>query len=187
MPKIIEETTPQPDPPPRTFLMEWTEEELGRLYVLSHRYEGDSTLPKEHWPFFPPSGSSRLYSVVPDKIAAKVRHIANARYPTTFQGVSDDKFIVTGRRGGKTTAMIAWLREQPSNRVIVTATEREAERLRREYNLEHYQVKAAERVRSGGLRGQQVTVGVDNADWVLSNILNVPVRKMSADSDVLPG
>lgn len=78
---------------------------------------------------------------------------------------------------GKTSALVAWLREDPDERTIVVATERQAVDLRRVHGLNDDQVRSASamqaRPSSKGLRPE---LAVDELDVVLAILLNRPVK-----------
>jgi hypothetical protein len=82
------------------------------------------------------------------------------------------KVLVTGRRGGKTTAMLAWLRANPEAVCICLSTV-EASRLAQENTdiaRERFLTVDGTRKLEGMIRPQ---VGVDNADIILARYLGV--------------
>jgi hypothetical protein len=128
-----------------------------------------------------------------------------------FPGGDEVKIIVTGRRGGKTTAMLQWLREAPEgeHRVLVCHSEMEAMRLWREVwhkqtadrpdremqpgDLESWQFVGplemrGEGVWSGVLMGRsgRVVLGFDNLDLWLQGLTHFEVGAASLTSEDAP-
>lgn len=84
--------------------------------------------------------------------------------------------IATPRGGGKTTRLVEWQKggkEQGKRRVILTATEADAEWLRREHGLVRSAAMSVERARTTLLAGQDVEIAVDNVDIVLRGLLRL--------------
>lgn len=86
--------------------------------------------------------------------------------------------IARGRRGGKTHALIAWVKQGEKtdsypgwSRVIVTHTLQDAEYLRKKGDLDYRQVFSVEEWRTARLGRRPVHVAVDNADLVLASYL----------------
>lgn len=87
--------------------------------------------------------------------------------------------LVAGRREGKTTKTIRWLLEGHAidrypgwSRVIVTATEHEARRLRKEYALQYHQVYSVRDWTGRYQRGfAGVEVALEDADRILYDIV----------------
>lgn len=91
--------------------------------------------------------------------------------------------IQTGRRGGKTTAMVERLKADPGA-VLVVATADERRRLVIEYDLKPEQVitpQSTEKLRGSA---RMPRVYVDNAEWVLSVLLgHAKVEGMSVGDE----
>lgn len=89
------------------------------------------------------------------------------------------KLIYRRRQGGKTYELVQWVKEgEPLDkypgwsRVILTYTEQDAKRIRREYDLEYHQVYAYRDLRDmHGAHRHNFKVGVDNADLLLQQLL----------------
>ena len=79
------------------------------------------------------------------------------------------------RRGGKTAAMLAWMRTNPES-VCVCFCAAEADRLHGENpDIARTRFLTPDSAKLG-LRGRhQIPIGVDNADLVLARFLGVPV------------
>lgn len=104
------------------------------------------------------------------------------------------RIIIRDRQGGKTTAMLKWIREAPKaeHRVIVTPTRLEAMRLLRENpDLESWQfvtipeVQSASNAWAGVLHrhGGHIVLGIDNLDVALSQLIHWPVGALSLTDD----
>lgn len=78
--------------------------------------------------------------------------------------------IQRGRGAGKTTELIAWLRENPIRKLVV-ATAAERDRLRHQYALTDVEYAQIVVARGSILRGTIGDVAVDNVDWVLAEYL----------------
>lgn len=98
------------------------------------------------------------------------------------------KLVITSRSGGKTATLLEWMRVA-DDRVMLCATAQEVDRLRqqnRDIDPERFQWPQS----MYRLRGRRVTVAVDNADWVLANLLRpfqVDVLSLTYESsDVYP-
>jgi hypothetical protein len=81
----------------------------------------------------------------------------------------------SGRQTGKTHHLVEWARERP-DRTIITADEREAERLRRTYDLTVEQVVSAQSWSRGHQRysSNPRELAVDNLDlWLYTQFGNV--------------
>ena len=91
-----------------------------------------------------------------------------------------------GPQRGKTTQMLRWFQER-SDRVIVVATIKEKDRLldmlpthlREDY--EPRIIPMRERIQLKGM--VEVQVGVDNLDWVIEQLLGVPVKYATITRD----
>lgn len=88
------------------------------------------------------------------------------------------KVIVNGRQSGKTYALVQWVREGVAtdsypgwSRVILTITINEAERLRRDYELDYRQVFSVNEWQTARIGRKPVEIAVDNADLVLASYL----------------
>ena len=98
------------------------------------------------------------------------------------------KVITAGRRGGKTTAMLEWMRAAPEgeHRVCVAHSRDYAMRLLRENpDLESWQFVAPHDITpqawSGVLRGRvgRIVLGIDNLDLILGPLLGQEVGAIS--------
>lgn len=99
------------------------------------------------------------------------------------------KLIATGRQGGKTEQMLAWLRDAPEgeHRVLVSHSREEAMRLLRDNadDLESWQFVTPEEVTpdawSGVLlgRGGRIVLGFDNLDLILPRLVGRTVGAVS--------
>lgn len=100
------------------------------------------------------------------------------------------RFIIRDRQQGKTTDLLAWMREAPEgeHRICVShARDRAMQLLRENPDLESWQFVTAEDLRghgafSGVLRGRggRVVLGVDDLDLVLSRLLGWQVGLVTA-------
>jgi hypothetical protein len=96
-------------------------------------------------------------------------------------------FYASGRRGGKTTKMVEWVRqgrkikEYPGwSRIIVTFNESEAQRLREEYELDYHQVYSFRDLQGmHGAHRANFDVGVDNADLILEEYLRSRIDRIT--------
>lgn len=103
------------------------------------------------------------------------------------------RVMVTGRQGGKTTAMLEWMRGAPEgeHRVCVSASREQAMRLLRDNpDLESWQFVALDDVRRGGAfggvlrgRGGHVVLGIDNLDMVLGALIYWPVDAVTVTGE----
>ena len=87
------------------------------------------------------------------------------------------KFMITGRQGGKTHAAAEWVKANPGA-VMITASRAAADHLILDYGLDPQQVipwNSAAR-----LRGRHVTVGIDNLDIILRELLGREVEFVTA-------
>lgn len=104
------------------------------------------------------------------------------------------EFHVTGRGGGKTTAMLEWMRAAPvgDHRVIVCHSNQYAMELlrlsrERELGLESWQFVGLQELQQGGGwegvlygRGGRIVLGVDNLDLMLPRLFGWPVERITA-------
>lgn len=108
------------------------------------------------------------------------------------------KVITTPRGGGKTTRMLAWMREAPEgeHRVLVCFSSHEAMRLRRENpDLKSWQFVGPDEPRNGRAwsgvlfgRGGVVVLGFDNLDlWLAARLpFVVGAASLTSDDEVAP-
>jgi len=87
------------------------------------------------------------------------------------------RFMLTGRRMGKTTKMIEWFKEDPANRMIVTFSEQEAHRISKEYGIPQRKVVSA---RKDALGGRREVRGIDNVDIILAQMFGPEIDLMTA-------
>jgi hypothetical protein len=93
------------------------------------------------------------------------------------------KVIVTGRRGGKTTAMLAWMRENPEAVCICTSAF-EAGRLAKENpDIDKGRFLTADNARAGLLGRHPLQVGLDNADLILARFLGVMPDRITVNDE----
>jgi hypothetical protein len=90
------------------------------------------------------------------------------------------KIITGARQTGKTTKMIQWIGQDLSKRFLVTFSTREQDRLRRQYpsckdNIFTYQ-SFREKAMTARFDDSQVEVAVDNADYILEQVVGTFVR-----------
>lgn len=78
------------------------------------------------------------------------------------------KVFVSGRQGGKTTAMIEWLREDPDNRMVVCATEERAKYFRLRAGSARDRVVSYTNYQRS--HGRPVELGIDDLDFLLATI-----------------
>lgn len=88
------------------------------------------------------------------------------------------RFVIGGRQAGKTIALLDWVRAGRRratypfwSRVIVTATEREASRLRKEGGLEFRQVFSFADWRLAHRTQADVEIAVDDIDLLLRHLI----------------
>jgi hypothetical protein len=77
--------------------------------------------------------------------------------------------------------MVDWLLEDRNRRAIVTYNATEAVRIAGAYNLTSDEVMSAERAMRQ-LKGSKRVVGVDNAEVVLTYLLNCDIEMMTVTS-----
>jgi hypothetical protein len=89
------------------------------------------------------------------------------------------EIYTAGKQQGKTTHLINWVREGVKtdsypfwDRVILTISIREADRLRKDYNLDYNQIYPAREWLNAHIGPKPVKVAIDNADIVLSEIFH---------------
>jgi hypothetical protein len=92
------------------------------------------------------------------------------------------KVIHKAMRGGKTTELIAWLRESDSRKMVVMHAG-ERDRLIREYQLDRGVAQRIIIAAPDTLRGLQGEIAVDNAEWVLNQFFGRPVNIVSFTKD----
>lgn len=95
------------------------------------------------------------------------------------------EFMVSGRKTGKTSSLIEWLRLEP-NGVIVCHSEQERQRILKKIKempwgneIKDNQVISASSSREK-LAGRNVVVAVDNVDIVLSWLLGAEIQRATA-------
>lgn len=94
------------------------------------------------------------------------------------------KIITLPRRGGKTHAMLKWMRED-ENRAMMCFSAHEADRLRRE-NPDVQPDRFLSPSTSSRLLGQKMEIGFDNLDLWLSGYFGRPISIATVDSDLTP-
>lgn len=88
------------------------------------------------------------------------------------------------RQGGKTHTLVEWVKAGPG-RIIVTADEREAQRLRREYGLTAVQVLSSHAHRQLADYGPLANrIAVDNLDIWLRSVFGPNLTVVTMDSQV---
>jgi hypothetical protein len=90
------------------------------------------------------------------------------------------RWMIWGRQWGKSYQTVQWLKEDPDNRVIVTADESMADGLRRRYSLREDQVFGAGRWIHQHRHLLRKTIAIDNAEQTLPALLNVRVGLVNA-------
>lgn len=94
---------------------------------------------------------------------------------------------ISNRGAGKTTRMVEWLKDNPT-RILITFNNKEAERIRQQFNLEP---QDANRVlgwqdyldRKGMGKLRYANIGIDNADMILQNMVYDPIENISLSQD----
>lgn len=101
--------------------------------------------------------------------------------------------IVNGRQAGKTYALVQWVKDGERtdsypgwSRVILTHTIADADRLRKDYDLDYRQVFGVEEWRKARIGRLPVAVAVDNADLVLASYLGQMPSTVSITGRVDP-
>lgn len=95
--------------------------------------------------------------------------------------------FVGGRRTGKTHRMVEWVKQgrmidqYPGwNRIILTSTLDEAQRLRHDFDLDYRQVFSLLEWKNGHIPHRNaIALGIDNVDMLLFHILGGPIDAMS--------
>lgn len=97
--------------------------------------------------------------------------------------------VLTGRQGGKTYRMLDWLRADPAKRLlVVTDTQTRECALRRVSEMWGPQtarelkgsIMTSDQALRGDHRGSHKTLGIDDADVMLTRLLGQQVEAMSA-------
>lgn len=88
------------------------------------------------------------------------------------------KVVVNGRQSGKTFQVVQWLKEGVEtdsypgwSRVLLCHSIEEADRLRKDYDLDYRQVFSVREWQGAHLGRKPVEVALDNADLVLAHLL----------------
>lgn len=88
------------------------------------------------------------------------------------------KVIVNGRQAGKTYTLVQWVKEGERtdsypfwSRVILTHNIADADRLRKDYDLDYRQVFSIGEWGSARLGPRSVELGLDNVDLLLQRML----------------
>lgn len=97
------------------------------------------------------------------------------------------EIIIRPRRTGRTTKMMDWLNGD-SNRILLTFSQQEADRLKEQYKE---MPSVVDRIFSWdiwlrdqyGKSSRDTEVGIDNADYILQNYLKNPLRKITMEDE----
>jgi hypothetical protein len=97
---------------------------------------------------------------------------------------------VGGRKTGKTTLLLEWMKESTDRVMVCHSVEmcnvvwRRSEEM--SLNLDRDRFVSLEQIRNGRLHGRNVILGVDNLDLLLYSIFGAPVRRITATAiDIL--
>ena len=85
------------------------------------------------------------------------------------------KIELSKRMSGKTTRLVAWVRENNTH-VLVTFSEEEKARLQRVYPDIAGRVKTLTDFKNGSSQGGHSVVGIDNADMILQKMIERPIE-----------